>query len=117
LCNDGFDAGALSPSQVKNSWLRWSRPAAPHRGDKDFSHEVYAAMQGCLACKACATQCPIKVDVPVFRSEFFELYHTRYRRPLRDYLIGGVERSARWMAAFPGLTNFALKRRFIQSII
>ncbi len=28
------------------------------------------AMSGCLACKACSTQCPIKIDVPEFRSRF-----------------------------------------------
>ena len=31
-------------------------------GTYDYSHEVNRAMQGCLACKACATQCPVKVD-------------------------------------------------------
>ncbi|MCE7626954.1 FAD-binding oxidoreductase, partial [Vibrio fluvialis] len=40
------------------------------RHEYDFSHEVYEAMNGCLACKACASQCPIKVDVPSFRSRF-----------------------------------------------
>ena len=53
------------------------------RGDYDFSHEVKEAMDGCLACKACAGQCPIKVDVPSFRAKFFELYHGRYLRPAR----------------------------------
>ena len=50
---------------------------------QDFSHQVYDAMSGCLACKACATQCPIKVDVPDFRAEFLELYHRRYARRSR----------------------------------
>ena len=36
--------------------------AAPRPGD--FSHEVKEAMDGCLACKSCVGQCPIKVDVP-----------------------------------------------------
>ena len=30
----------------------------------DFSVEVFEAMNGCLSCKACTNQCPIKVDVP-----------------------------------------------------
>ncbi|MEA1625252.1 FAD-binding and (Fe-S)-binding domain-containing protein, partial [Salmonella enterica] len=34
------------------------------RGEYDFSHEVKESMSGCLACKACSTQCPIKIDVP-----------------------------------------------------
>ena len=36
----------------------------------DYSHEVYDAMAGCLACKSCAGQCPIKVNVPQFRPQF-----------------------------------------------
>jgi Fe-S oxidoreductase len=48
-------------------------------------------MDGCLACKSCSGQCPIKVDVPTFRAKFLELYHTRYARPLKDHLIGRLE--------------------------
>ncbi|SDO00517.1 D-2-hydroxyglutarate dehydrogenase YdiJ [Vreelandella arcis] len=57
----------------------------------DYSHEVYDAMAGCLACKSCAGQCPVKVNVPQFRSQFLEVYHGRYLRPLRDYVVGGTE--------------------------
>ncbi|BBI62920.1 hypothetical protein HSBAA_42260 [Vreelandella sulfidaeris] len=46
----------------------------------DYSHEVYDAMAGCLACKSCAGQCPVKVNVPQFRSQFLEVYHGRYLR-------------------------------------
>jgi len=72
----------------------------------DFSHEVYDAMQGCLACKACATQCPIKVDVPDFRAQFLELYHRRYARPLGDYATVMLERILPWLALAPRLSNF-----------
>ena len=48
-------------------------------------------MAGCLSCKSCAGQCPVKVNVPDFRSRFLQLYHQRYQRPLRDYLIGSLE--------------------------
>ena len=48
-------------------------------------------MDGCLACKSCTGQCPIKVDVPSFRAKFLELYYSRYSRPLRDYLVGSLE--------------------------
>ncbi|MDM8167864.1 MAG: FAD-binding and (Fe-S)-binding domain-containing protein [Roseovarius sp.] len=61
------------------------------QGVPDFSHEVREAMAGCLACKSCAGQCPVKVDVPEFRARFLELYHDRYQRPLRDYLVAGLE--------------------------
>ncbi|MDX2367371.1 MAG: FAD-binding and (Fe-S)-binding domain-containing protein [Colwellia sp.] len=74
----------------------------------DFSHEVMEAMQGCLACKACASQCPIKVDVPDFRSRFINLYHSRYPRPLKDHLVANVEILAPLMAKAPTLVNSIL---------
>ncbi|HEY4805018.1 MAG TPA: FAD-binding and (Fe-S)-binding domain-containing protein [Paraburkholderia sp.] len=72
------------------------------KGEQDFSHEVYDAMAGCLSCKSCAGQCPVKVSVPEFRARFLERYHTRYLRPLRDYLIGALEFTVPRLAAVPG---------------
>lgn len=75
------------------------------RGGQDFSHDVFEAMSGCLACKSCAGQCPIKVNVPEFRSRFLELYHSRYLRPLKDYLIGSLEFSIPYFAKIPSVYN------------
>nr|CBX71627.1 hypothetical protein YEW_BO07110 [Yersinia enterocolitica W22703] len=86
------------------------------QGDYDFSHEVKEAMSGCLACKACSTQCPIKIDVPGFRSRFLQLYHTRYHRPLRDYVVAGVEDYAPLMAKAPKVFNFFLKQPWVSAL-
>ncbi|SMF04725.1 FAD/FMN-containing dehydrogenase [Alteromonadaceae bacterium Bs31] len=75
------------------------------RSKNDFSENVYEAMAGCLSCKACAAQCPIKVDVPEFRSKFLSLYHTRYMRPLKDYLVGTLEYVLPWCAKLPRVYN------------
>jgi len=71
----------------------------------DYSHQVYQAMDGCLACKACATQCPIKVDVPQMKSEFLQLYHGRYRRPLRDKMVADLEGLLPVISRVPRLAN------------
>ena len=84
------------------------------RGDYDFSHEVNESMQGCLACKSCVGQCPIKVDVPEFRAKFLELYYSRYLRPLKDYFIGGLEFMVPTLARLPWLYNLMMKPRFMQ---
>ncbi|MCA9292005.1 MAG: hypothetical protein KDA25_12815, partial [Phycisphaerales bacterium] len=75
------------------------------RREPDFSHEVLDAMRGCLACKACAGQCPVKVDVPDFRAEFLQAYHDRYPRPLRDRLVAGIESALPRAARVAGLAN------------
>ena len=75
------------------------------KGEYDYSHEVMEAMKGCLACKACTTACPIKVDVPTFRARFMNLYYQRYQRPLRDYVVGTSEWYIPLMAKLPKLSN------------
>ncbi len=95
--------------KTRNTWRA-------KQGDYDFSHEVKESMSGCLACKACSTQCPIKIDVPSFRAKFLALYHSRYLRPLRDHIVANVESSAPLMAKAPALFNFFLKQPAIQKL-
>ncbi|MBY5928280.1 FAD-binding oxidoreductase [Halomonas sp. DP8Y7-3] len=87
------------------------------RGKDDFSHQVYDAMAGCLACKSCAGQCPVKVNVPAFRSQFLEVYHGRYLRPLRDYLIGGLEFMLPALAPLAPAYNTALNHRLVDRLL
>ena len=88
-----------SPSETQRvEHLDRSSPTRPEhlaarRGTGDFSLEVKEAMDGCLACKSCVGQCPIKVDVPAFRSRFLEVYHGRYLRPAKDGLVASLERA------------------------
>lgn len=100
-------AGVNFWQRLKNSW-------AARQGEADFSHEVKEAMDGCLACKACASQCPINVDVPSFRARFLQLYHGRYLRPAKDYVVANIERTAPWLAKVPALVNWFLRRGWVQ---
>ena len=83
----------------------------------DYSHEVYDAMAGCLACKSCAGQCPVKVNVPQFRSQFLEVYHGRYLRPLRDYVIGGTEFILPTLAKAAPLYNAVIDQRWVEQLM
>ena len=96
--------------RVRNSWRR-------SRGEADFSHQVYDAMSGCLACKSCAGQCPVKVNVPEFRSRFLELYHARYLRPMKDYLIGSLEFTIPTLAMAPGLYNGVMRNALVKRLL
>ncbi|MBY4898774.1 FAD-binding and (Fe-S)-binding domain-containing protein [Cupriavidus sp. AU9028] len=84
------------------------------RDREDFSHEVYEAMAGCLSCKSCAGQCPVKVSVPEFRARFLERYHSRYARPLKDYLIGSLETTLPWLARMPRAYNAAMSSPLVR---
>ncbi|POP47229.1 hypothetical protein CHU32_04630 [Superficieibacter electus] len=95
--------------RTRNSWHA-------RKGEYDFSHEVKEAMSGCLACKACSTQCPVKIDVPEFRSRFLQLYHSRYLRPLRDHLVASVESYAPLMARAPRTFNFFMSQPWVRKL-
>ncbi|MEH8020784.1 FAD-binding and (Fe-S)-binding domain-containing protein [Rheinheimera metallidurans] len=102
---------------ISTLWQRIKNTLAKRQGEADFSHEVMEAMEGCLACKACAGQCPIKVDVPSFRARFLQLYHSRYLRPTKDYIVGNIERTAPLLAKAPRLVNFVLKRKLTAKLL
>lgn len=88
---------------------RWFNSLMKLFGQDDFSHEVQEAMHGCLACKACATQCPVNVDIPAMKSPFLAAYYSRYLHPIRDYLVAYSEK----FAYFHANSNF----KFTHSIL
>jgi FAD/FMN-containing dehydrogenase/Fe-S oxidoreductase len=96
------------PSRVRNT-------LAKRKGDYDFSNEVHEAMMGCLACKSCVGQCPIKVNVPDFRARFLEVYYGRYLRPMKDYLVGSLEYMIPTLSKFPAPYNWAMRNTLVKS--
>ena len=96
------------PSRIRNSWSK-------QRGEYDFNHEVHDAMMGCLACKSCVAQCPIKVNVPDFRARFLEAYYSRYLRPLKDYMVGGLEFMIPYLAKYPAPYNWMMNNGLMRS--
>jgi FAD/FMN-containing dehydrogenase/Fe-S oxidoreductase len=112
LAERGHDGGASRPDDEAKVGI-----LARARDPDDFSHQVYDAMNGCLACKACATQCPIKVDIPDLRSDFLAQYHGRYRRPLKDYFVAVLETALVVMGAFPRLFNACLRMHAVSVLL
>ena len=115
LSEQGVNTKTLKAAQFSSSW--WQRWRNTQRKEDDFSHEVFAAMDGCLACKSCSGQCPIKVDVPDFRARFLSLYYQRYSRPVKDYLVGNIERMAPLMAKAPALFNSVQKQSWANRLM
>lgn len=122
MAKQGIDVLALEQRLLAGSggapwWQKLQNSWRKQQGEADFSHEVMAAMEGCLACKACAGQCPIKVDVPSFRARFLQLYHSRYLRPLKDYVVGSIESTAPVLAKFPRVVNKALDNTIVKKVL
>ncbi|OLZ58089.1 FAD-binding and (Fe-S)-binding domain-containing protein [Amycolatopsis keratiniphila] len=54
------------------------------------STEVRDALDLCLACKGCKTDCPANVDMATYKAEFLSHHYARrpWRRPRSDYTMG-----------------------------
>jgi len=72
------------------------------------SDAVHEALDLCLSCKGCASDCPAGVDMATYKAEAL---HQRYRRRLRPpahYALGWLPRWARLAAHSPSTVNALL---------
>jgi FAD/FMN-containing dehydrogenase/Fe-S oxidoreductase len=67
---------------------------------------VKDALDLCLACKACKSECPINVDMATYKAEFLAHYHETHARPRAAYAMGLIHRWAGMAGVAPGLINF-----------
>ena len=96
---------------VLRAWARLSSQherGLPAPGLAALEEEVKASLDTCLSCKACASQCPVKVDVPAMKSRFLAGYYRSRRRPARDHLMARMEIFLGGARRFPRLANAAL---------
>ena len=96
-------------------WAR--RRSLPGRDEAAFTRfeaEVKASLDTCLSCKACASLCPVKVDIPAMRSEFLADYHGRHPRPARHRLAARLEPLLMAARHVPGLARAVSKSRLVQ---
>jgi Fe-S oxidoreductase len=71
------------------------------------SREVHEALDLCLSCKACSSDCPAGVDMAQYKSE---VLHRTYRgrlRPMNHYALGWLPRWTRIVTGVPGLARVA----------
>lgn len=106
-----------SPKGRASLLREWLRQSDNNQVDKQLEDEVYVSLSTCLACKACTTQCPIKVDIPTYRSRFLENYFAKRRRPVKDYAIAMVEEFGIYASRVAGLLNPVMQLSPVQGLI
>ncbi|HEY2831038.1 MAG TPA: FAD-binding and (Fe-S)-binding domain-containing protein [Sporichthyaceae bacterium] len=73
------------------------------------STEVRDALDLCLACKGCKSDCPVNVDMATYKAEFLAHHYAGRVRPAAHYSMGWLPVWARMAAVAPGPLNAALK--------
>jgi FAD/FMN-containing dehydrogenase/Fe-S oxidoreductase len=54
------------------------------------SYEVKEALDNCLACKGCKSDCPAHVDMASYKAEFLSHYHEQNSRPRQALTMGRI---------------------------
>jgi FAD/FMN-containing dehydrogenase/Fe-S oxidoreductase len=70
---------------------------------------VREALDLCLACKGCRTECPMNVDMATYKAEFLAHYYRGRLRPRHAYAMGLIYWWARLGSLMPGLVNFVTR--------
>jgi Fe-S oxidoreductase len=69
------------------------------------SAEVRDALDLCLACKGCKSDCPVNVDMATYKAEFLSHHYAGRVRPPSHYSMGWLPLWARLAAVAPRLVN------------
>ncbi len=60
------------------------------------STEVRDALDLCLSCKGCRSDCPVEVDMATYKAEFLHHHYEGRRRPAAHYSMGRLPVWLRW---------------------
>ena len=69
------------------------------------NQQVREALDLCLSCKACKTECPVNVDMATYKAEFLAHHYAGRLRPLNAYAFGYIDKWAQIASHAPALTN------------
>ena len=80
------------------------------------STEVREALDLCLACRGCVSQCPTSVDMATYKSEFLHHHYQRRLRPLSHYSLGWLPLWLGLTTRFPWLVNGITRSRLTRRV-
>jgi Fe-S oxidoreductase len=75
------------------------------------STEVADALDLCLACKGCTSDCPVDVDMPTYKAEFRYHHFKSWKRwrKRHAYALGLIDQASRLASLVPELANVVLQ--------
>jgi FAD/FMN-containing dehydrogenase/Fe-S oxidoreductase len=69
------------------------------------SKAVHKALDLCLACKGCRSDCPVNVDMATYKAEFLAHHYEGRMRPMSHYSMGWLPLWARLAGIAPKVVN------------
>jgi FAD/FMN-containing dehydrogenase/Fe-S oxidoreductase len=69
------------------------------------SEAVHAALDLCLSCKGCLSDCPTGIDMASYKSEVLHQSYRRRLRPRSHYALGRLPRWSRLASRMPRIAN------------
>jgi FAD/FMN-containing dehydrogenase/Fe-S oxidoreductase len=88
--------------------LLWEMLAGALREEGFKSKAVHQALDLCLSCKACKSECPVQVDMAACKSEYLAQRYKHRLHPLHHYIFGFADKLACLGSLTPALTNALL---------
>jgi FAD/FMN-containing dehydrogenase/Fe-S oxidoreductase len=108
MCPSYRATGEEQHSTRGRAHLLWEMLSGALRDEGFQSRAVYEALDLCLSCKACQSECPVQVDMAAYKSEFLAQRYKGRLHPLHHYIFGFADRLARYGSMAPALTNAIL---------
>lgn len=85
--------------------------------NNEVTKAVHEALDLCLACKGCKSECPSAVDIAKLKYEFVHQYYRTHRRRIRDYLFGYFGILTLIGSIFSGVINPLLNQKWLHRLM
>jgi FAD/FMN-containing dehydrogenase/Fe-S oxidoreductase len=108
MCPSYRATGEEQHSTRGRAHLLWEMLSGALREEGFQGRAVHEALDLCLSCKACKSECPVQVDMAAYKSEFLAQRYKGRLHPLQHYIFGFADRLARYGSLAPALTNAIL---------
>ena len=115
MCPSYRATGEEQHSTRGRAHLLWEMLAGAFARKASRASAVHEALDLCLSCKACKSECPVQVDMAAYKSEFLAQRYKGRLHPLHHYIFGFADRLARYGSLAPALTNAVLTGPLHQS--
>ena len=121
------DHGTMCPSYMATreeqhstrgrAHLLWEMMQGNVMQDGWRNQQVKEALDLCLSCKACKTECPVNVDMATWKAEFLAHHYQGRLHPLQHYAFGFMDKWASLASIAPSLANLPTRLPGVNALI